>query len=800
MANQWKIEKLSRDVNFGLWQVKMHAILVQQEVEDVLEGIEKLPKELSDQDKLKLDRKAMSTIRLSLSDEVLREVLKEETAASLWKRLEEVYMKKSLASRIILKKKLFLFKMKSGVSLQQHLDDFNAIIMDLEKVEAKFSDEDQAILLLCSLSSSYDHFVETMMYSRTDISLADVKNALSSKSDMEKRSDGSESSKSEALVARGKGKERSFSKNTSKTKSRDKDIICHYCKKKGHKISECFKLQNKEKQLGSGSGDHSGSNVAESDSDFVLAATDSSEAADGWVIDTGSTFHLTPNKHWFSSYESMSGGMVVMGNGDRCEVAGVGSVRLRTHDGLVKVLSDVRHVPKASKNLISVGSLTAKGYKFSGEDDCISITKGSLILMKGKKLGPGKLYMLKGETVVGDAAVASSLSGEENAQLWHMRLGHMSEKGMAVLNKRGLFGSQKIGSLDFCEYCVLGKQKRVSFSAAKHTTKAILDYVHSDLWGPSQVPSKGGARYMLTFIDDFSRKTWVYILKQKSDVFQNFQQWKVMIENQTGKKIKILRTDNGLEFCSSEFDNFCKDAGIVRHRTVRHTPQQNGVAERLNRTLLERARCMLLNADLTKDFWAEAVCTACYLVNRSPHTVLDMRTPEEVWSGGASDLSKLRVFGCPAYAHVDQGKLNARSLKCIFLGYDLGVKGYRLWCKESQKLMVERNVVFNELSMLPSRKDTVISTPVSSGAPIEVEPPIVLADKDVSVTQGESSKSEEDEEYLLARDRERRLTKKPRRYAESVLAYALSAAEEIGVSANFQRQFRHPIQLLGWVR
>jgi len=208
----------------------------------------------------------------------------------------------------------------------------------------------------------------------------------------------------------------------------------------------------------------------------------------------------------------------------------------------------------------------------------------------------------------------------------------MSEAGMTILSKRGLLGN-KVGKLDFCEHCVYGKQTRVKFSTAIHKTKGTVDYIHSDLWRLAPVPSKGGARYLLTFVDDFSRKVWVYFLKNKNDVFSNFKKWKALIENQTNKKIKRLRTDNGLEFCEGQFNEFCENEGIVRHRTVRKTPQQNGVAERMNRPLLERARCMLSTANLSKDFWAEAINMACYLVNRSPYTAIECKTPVEVRYG-----------------------------------------------------------------------------------------------------------------------------------------------------------------------
>jgi len=215
---------------------------------------------------------------------------------------------------------------------------------------------------------------------------------------------------------------------------------------------------------------------------------------------------------------------------------------------------------------------------------------------------------------------------------------------------------------------------------------------------------------MITIIDDFSRKLWVYFLKHKNEAFFTFKEWKLLIENQTGKKIKRLRTNNGLEFCSNEFNDFCKKEGISRHLTIPGTPQQNGVAERMNITILERVRCMFSHSGLSKSFWVEVASTACYLINRSPNKSIDCNIPEEVWSGNPVDYSNLKIFGCLAYSHVNEGKLEPRAKKCIFLGYGSGVKGYHLYDPESHKVIHSRNVTFNENAMLSSIKDTVISS------------------------------------------------------------------------------------------
>ena len=146
----------------------------------------------------------------------------------------------------------------------------------------------------------------------------------------------------------------------------------------------------------------------------------------------------------------------------------------------------------------------------------------------------------------------------------------------------------------------------------------------------------------------------------------------------TWYKLKVLRTDNGLEFVSEQFNEFYRKIGIKRHKTVPHTPQQNGLAERMNKTILERVRCMLLSVGLPKTFWGEAANTTAYVINRCPSSALNFKTPMEAWSGEPPDYSRLKVFGSLAFAHVKQGKLDARAVKCVFIGYPEGVKGYKL--------------------------------------------------------------------------------------------------------------------------
>ena len=223
--------------------------------------------------------------------------------------------------------------------------------------------------------------------------------------------------------------------------------------------------------------------------------------------------------------------------------------------------------------------------------------------------------------------------------------------------------------------------------------------VHSDVCGKINSKSLSGAEYFLTFVDDHTRYTWVYALKQKKQVFEKFLEWKALVENSTGQKLKILRTDNGGEFTSTQFENFLKSEGVRHERTIVKTPEQNGVAERINRTLIETVRSMLADSKLPPKFWAEALATATYLHNRSPTKAVTGATPHEAWMGEKPRVDHLKAFGCAAYAHIpkdERQKLDPKARKCIFLGYGCETKGYRLYDPRRERILFSRDVLFNE--------------------------------------------------------------------------------------------------------
>ncbi|KAH9752645.1 hypothetical protein KPL71_014775 [Citrus sinensis] len=658
-----------------------------------------------------INNKAHSTIILHLSDEVLREVSKERTAAGLWAKLEEMFLKKSLAKRMYMKRRLYTFSMKDGVAMKDHVDEFNKLILDLENVNIILEDEDKALILLSSLPESYEHFVDTLIYGRQTLSLKDVKDALKSK-DLKKRSDMKDQNNAEGLVAKGKPekKHNKQKKNNSQKdkaeKKKKKKRKCYFCQKEGHYIKDCFEKKKLEELQKKSNGKTAVASEDECDYDEadVLVAAERHPTGE-WILDSGCSFHMCPNKSFFKTFESVNGGKVLLGNNLACKVAGIGTISLKLHDGVTRDLHQVRFVLELKRNLISLGMVDQSGCTIKAKNGEIQVLDQGKIVMKGvRKNG---LYILVGSSLV--QGISASVT-RDKTKLWHMRLAHISERGLKELSNQGLLGDDKVTSLKFCEKCVFGKATRLKFSLGRKETKQTLDYIHSNLWGPSQVPSLGGARYFESLIDDYSRKVWIYVLKHKSEALGKFKEWITLIENQTDKKIKRLRTDNGLEYCSKEFEDFSKYKGITRHRTVTYTPQQNGLAERMNRTIIERVRCMLLNANLSKGFWAEAVTTTAYLINRSPSSALGFKTPQELWSGKPQDLSNLRIFGCPAYAHLKQGKLEPRAVKGYFLGYPEGIKGYKIWTLNGKpsRILISRDVTFDEEQMLQSKVETEI--------------------------------------------------------------------------------------------
>ena len=219
--------------------------------------------------------------------------------------------------------------------------------------------------------------------------------------------------------------------------------------------------------------------------------------------------------------------------------------------------------------------------------------------------------------------------------------------------------------------------------------------------GPSEPASLGGSRYVCTFTCDHTRYVWVYFLKSKDQTLKTFWSFKTMVENLTGKQIKFFHSDRGGEFTSKEFDKFLAKEGVIHKTSLPKTPQQNGVAKRMNQTLLGGARAMLEHSGMTKGFWAEALRTTAHIANRCPCKGLGWWTPFELLFGRTPDVSYFWIFGCRAWKfNEDAKKRDPKALPMVLIGYEPGSKAYRLWDTKSHKIVVSASVWFTETELL----------------------------------------------------------------------------------------------------
>ncbi|KAK2986874.1 hypothetical protein RJ640_000992 [Escallonia rubra] len=286
----------------------------------------------------------------------------------------------------------------------------------------------------------------------------------------------------------------------------------------------------------------------------------------------------------------------------------------------------------------------------------------------------------------------------------HCRLGHPS---LPVLKKL-CPQFHDISSVD-CESCHFAKHHRSSLSPrVNKRVEFAFELVHYDVWGSCPVLSKSGFRYFVTFVDDFSRMTWIYFMKNRSEVFAHFSAFCAEIKTQFNVHVHILRSDNAKEYMSGSFQNYMNQHGILHQSSCTDTPAQNGVAERKNRHLLKTARALLFQMKVPKPFWADAISTACFLINRMPSTVLNGDVPYSVLFPTKPLFPvEPRIFGSTCFVrdvrpHLT--KLDPKALKCVFLGYSRLQKGYRCYSPDLHKYLVSTDVVFSEHSQFFSSK------------------------------------------------------------------------------------------------
>ncbi|WVZ67203.1 hypothetical protein U9M48_016315 [Paspalum notatum var. saurae] len=420
--------------------------------------------------------------------------------------------------------------------------------------------------------------------------------------------------------------------------------------------------------------------------------------AERWYLDTGASNHMTGSRVAFAELDSAVTGTVRFGDNSVVTIAGRGTVLFSCRDGGHRALTGVYFIPRLRSSIISLGQLDERGCQVLIDDGVLRLQDRERKLLAMVPRSVNRLYILP----LHIARPVCLAAKKEEAWRWHARFGHISFDALERMAKkemvRGLPMIEHVGEL--CDSCLVGKQRRQPFpKKAKFRAQDPLELVHGDLCGPIRPATHGGRRYFLLLVDDHNRYMRLRLLTTKDQAAEAIKEIKARAEAETGKKLRALQTDRGGEFTSLEFSQYCAEEGVGRHLSAPYSPQQNGVVERKNQTVIGMARCMLKAKGMPTAFWGEAVTTAVYILNRASTKALDGQTPFEAWHGHKPNVSHLRTFGRVGYVKVTKpglSKLEDRSKPMVLLGYEAGSKAYRMYDPVERKVVISRDVVFNE--------------------------------------------------------------------------------------------------------
>ncbi|GFY85851.1 hypothetical protein Acr_04g0005890 [Actinidia rufa] len=518
-------------------------------------------------------------------------------------------------------------------------------------------------------------------------------------------------------------------------------LYCQHCRKPGHLIDRCWVLHPELKQQfsrprggGRGGGRSGGElQIAQLQSHLGLATASQSSGPTAaivaetptalhgksghptWILDSGANNHMTGELATFTSPVTSIHQSVCIADGSSIPIRSQGDACLSSDI----TLSSVYYVPNFAYNLLSVSRLAkdlncavvflpsrcllqdltskkifGRGYErdglyYFGDPLPSSASSSSLHVFSPPMLE---------SSILSPSGLKSSVFSFQTLDLWHARLGHANFQYLCWLFPSFNKACQKFNFQ--CDVCELSKHTRASYIPRMLRAPSAFDLIHSDVWGPSPVTALSQHRYYVTFIDDYTRCTWVYLMRHKSEVFSHFTHFLQMIKTQYNTVVRNIRSDNGREYITNEFRAELNKCGILQQLTCPYTPEQNGVAERKNRHIMSVVRCLLRGMGVPKYFWHMAVLTATYLINRTPSRVLNGKAPLHILQP-ASTLFPIipRVFGCTCFVQnrsPTRTKLDDKAVRCIFLGYSSMSKGYRCYDPVTRHMYHSLDVTFLE--------------------------------------------------------------------------------------------------------
>lgn len=438
-----------------------------------------------------------------------------------------------------------------------------------------------------------------------------------------------------------------------------------------------------------------------------------------WIFDTAASHHCCNNRDLFIDYQPLKDEqMAVAIKGVKFSILGKGTVKLRSGQRIIH-LKNVMHSNQLRRNLISGPQLDKYNITFHGEKGIINVLEFGQIIFKAILIdGTYRIKFKnpdpnKSKVKFRDEPEISVVNKMNKFELWHRRCAHINPKILIQTSKtnsvRGLPNFKNVNYK--CESCKINKFRRKTFkSINKIRSKSPLELLYADVWGPCREMGREGERYYLTIVDDFSRKTSLYPIVEKSEVPCIIRHHINRAECFLGKKVKNIRTDNGGEFVNNYLKDFFLEKGIKHELTNPYTPEQNGVVERLNQTILNGTRALLHESRLGSRFWPDAMLHFIYTWNRMVHRD-DFKTPFELYGGLKPSVRHLRPFGTKAYVGIprqQRSKLQPRAKIGTLIGYAFKTKGYRIWIPNESQVIETINVSFDEDVVKTKRSGAVI--------------------------------------------------------------------------------------------
>jgi hypothetical protein len=662
-----------------------------------------------------LDDRVHAALCLSVSDDLFSFVDGTETTHDAWYALKSRLSSSGLQESMLALKLLFRIDQGSD-SVKAYIariEEASNLVKTIAAKHLTISDSLKAMIILMGVSDSLQHVVDSIDASTNGEVTSESIISILLRHEARNPSTNRVNQEITALKA-----------EISKMRSRPKPNFCNFCDcpKTDCYRDKCFNL-HPELRPSPRKVKFTTSDKQESVSVYSASSTSPiSSGCDCWLIDCGCNNHITNSACSLSQVRSSNLGVLLGDNSVIQSGVGIGQ-RFISFGNSTGTMNDVLHVPSMGKNLLSVGVSTSRGLSFWFDDDTCTIFQsiskapvGEVLCKVSKKNG---LYSVPCEDCNRSTESSSNLgtvspqanfakkSSKADATIWHQRLGHSSERYFNLLTDCYSEGIQLTNESNckgkVCEPCIQAKITRGMFSdrdPSSISTKP-LQLVFSDIKGPLPPAFSSQSKYFITFIDDCTRYSMVYFLRKKSDALGKLKEYIAEARRRfaiVDIDLISFQTDGGGEYCSNDAHLFYSSSGINHRITVPYSPESNGIAERLNRSIMEAAEAMMINAKLPDEFWADAVNTSVYLLNRRYHRTIQM-TPFQLWHGKQPNLSHLKVFGCNAWRRVaDHNRvgLDPKANRCVFLGYAGRQLGYRIWDIVTKKFGVTRDVIFDE--------------------------------------------------------------------------------------------------------